>query len=128
MIHVLVFTLLAASVMLGAYSDARIDAINRRNHITEALSEVTMILGYIASILYISDMSLSSVMYILLTHILIRIGLFNLSYNKVRGLNYNYVGTTDNIFDTLINKLPNPIVVAIYIGCIFLSIVTLSLI
>ena len=102
LIRLVFFVLIAGSIVFHAYSDAILDKTKKRNHYTAALM-IAFFLGMTTFMYY----TMLSPVIVVLTYIFLRIGIFNMIYNKVRGLDSGYIGTTDDIFDKWMGKLQN---------------------
>lgn len=104
-------------IILDAYSDAYIDKNKKRNHFTEALSIAfyfTSALFFGMFISYINAQTTLIGMFVVFLIIdLLRLGIFNLSYNKFIGSKLSHVGNTSQI-DIWLDKLPNLLVIIIY--------------
>jgi len=91
-----------ASIALDAMADGYRDEGNKTvSHLLEAASVGTMVSGLAWSEVRIEDLP-----WLALSYINLRIGMFDLVYNGVRGLPWNYHGTTSH-WDGLWNEL-NP--------------------
>lgn len=127
MIALYSWILLVLAVLSDAYGDAKNDILRKRFHVVELLSMVFLVCGFCLPLM-LHDASIKTFLLLLTTYTLARMGFFNLTYNKTRGLDYKYVGNTDGVFDKIINKFPNWIVLTIYIVSIFFSGVTAHLV
>jgi len=56
-----------------------------------------------------------------LSYGLMRVGLFDITYNKTRGLPLNYTGTT-SVYDRVISGVPKPMITAVRMTSIWISI------
>lgn len=83
------------SILFDAWGDASIDKTRKRNHTLELLDKV--VLGLVLLIMWLYPYSISLIA--LFTYIPMRMGAFNVLYNKFRGLEYTYIGTTDKWYD-----------------------------
>lgn len=112
----LLFSLIAL-VVIDAVADALKDKTGKRNHWFEAglIAVVFTIVGlnYYEQIHWIN---------LVLSYVGWRISLFNIFYNGIRGLPWDFIGTTSKI-DRLLRKVPNIITVSLFILCLFGAIV-----
>lgn len=83
------------SIYFDAVSDAIIDDTKHRNHLYELLTIAC--LGCVILLTWGYSDSISVVT--LLMYLPLRMGLFNVIYNKKRNLPYHYVGKSDAIYD-----------------------------
>lgn len=119
---VVIFSWIAmlVSILSGGYADAKNDLLGNRFHVIEVLELIAIVVGFVLPLMFI-DATVEVLLLLVAEYTLLRIGLFNLTYNRARGLDYKYVGNTDGVFDKFINKLPNVMVMTIYIVAIFFS-------
>ena len=103
------------SVVLDAYSDAILDKTGKRNHFTESLTIAMFLLMVVSSVNI-------DVWRIVSSYILARIGVFNFVYNTARQLPFNYAGSTDQIFDKWIRKIPDIVVVSFQMIFVFMAV------
>ena len=126
---ILVF--MALSIGLDAYSDAYYDDYNKRHHWAEALSVFSMMTFFSLFVYQIcwfnvsmtSEFILIEIVKVFGAYCLIRAGSFNIWYNSCRDNALYYVGTTDDVFDIWMNKLPNWFIPIAYILSLFSGIV-----
>lgn len=87
--------LFIASIFFDAKGDAVIDETKKRDHTLEVLDKATWMLILFTVWYYFNAITLISIF----TYIPLRMGLFNVLYNKNRDLPYHYVGETDKWYD-----------------------------
>jgi len=122
MLHHLFFLfLIMLAVALDAYSDARIDLTGKRSHIAEiSMIVVFFLIFFLRDFYYIGFINIAA------SYLALRVGLFGYIYNKTRGdLPDFFVGTTDPIFDKIMNKVPSSVITSISIVSVFLGVVSI---
>lgn len=83
------------AIYFDAKSDALIDAENKRKHGYELLTNLSFL--FVICLVWYVPYNIS--FFTLISYVFLRMGLFNVVYNKYRGLPYHYVGTTDKWYD-----------------------------
>ena len=117
---ILILLAIIIAVVFDAMGDAHIDKSKRRSHFLE----LSTILSFLVLIV-LSQVSNVDWKIIISIYILMRIGLFNLTYNIYRGLDIFYRGTTDKFYDNFMRKIPDSMYLIVIISSILVSLMLL---
>ena len=117
---ILILLAIIVAVVFDAMSDAHIDKSKRRSHFLE----LSTILSFLILIV-LAQVSNVSWIVIIPVYILLRISLFNITYNAYRGLYIFYRGTTDKFYDNFMRKIPDSIYMIIMVSSILVSLILL---
>ena len=114
------YCIIIGIVATDAIADGQVDETGKRDHIMETLN-VALYFALMAVLINIGATVLEGIG----IYVCLRICLFNLIYNKVRGLPFNYIGSTDPVFDKWIKKIHPILHVTFLMLSLFFSIVLL---
>jgi len=113
----LAWLILASGIVLDAYSDSYLDKNKKRNHSAKAICTAFYFISGMLFGMFISYTTFLTTLFgagiVFSIVILLRLGIFNISYNFFIGQPTEHVGTTSEI-DEILDKLPNLLVIIIY--------------
>lgn len=120
------------ALMWDAKGDVRSKILGHIDHNSQTLSIFAMMSMFTLVIVKISLSQgvflepISKILYgvfVSCGYVFMRIGIFNQLYNHYSGLERDYIGTTDDIFDKHLRKLPSGLVVTIQVLATFAALV-----
>ena len=126
----IILAMFLLSITADAYSDVYYRKHSKINHWAQAYSIMFLSIGFLTFSVETSQydtfnfwLSVLGAIKIGAGYVALRMATFNLMYNNMIGLDFDYVGETDDIFDKPLSYLPDWSIPIAYIICGFIGLV-----